>query len=304
MRIILLAAIGMAVYLKYDTVVNSNAFRNLRQPRRLVDAMLHKGQAPAAAPLPVPGIVWALDSALVQADCPDGRNEACLDAWQSLDKEAIGSLRAALEKAGAQWNADSGTGFKATFRRIPDALDPLANAGTLLQLSRLEIGGSKGPLVLERAPGPGPSPLCAHDRCLDAVHPNAPFSRFRNAGNNRAADPGSRVPEASLTSLSGLAAKPILRGRLVEAAAEMAPDRWVKIYHGGNTFSWYRGFATLRPGLKPGSMIETGDTLGLVAAKGDTLGTLDIRIEKDGMMVDPFTFLGLQSDSIGTEYAR
>jgi hypothetical protein len=81
---------------------------------------------------------------------------------------------------------------------------------------------------------------------------------------------------------------------------------WMKIYHGENIFSYYRGFAQVRPGLKTGSRVDTHDTLGLVAARGDTLEGLQVRIEKDGLMVDPLAYLGLPpvTDTMAAVHGR
>ncbi|GEM_PF-2297176 len=298
LRILLLAVIGVTVYLKYDSVVNSKAFRNLRQPRRILDAMLHQDIPPVEASAPGEGLRWSRDSSEVELACPGARIEACLDRSNSLGREAVGALRADVEKAQVQWQADATKGVKARFVRVPDAADPLTIGASRLELARLEILGTNGSVVLESRPGENGATLCERNRCLDAFQPQPPFARYRETDKTAAEVPGRRwIPEAGFTSLEGPAAKPILRGRVVEAPANLGPDQWVKIYHGENTFSWYRGFSSLRTGLKPGDLIETQDTLGFVASQGDSAGTLEVRIEKNGLLVDPRGFLGAASKS-------
>ena len=303
LRILLLAAIGVTVYLKYDSVVNSKAFHNLRQPRRMLDAMLGQNLAPSETLPAGAGILWAPDSSQVEADCPSNRIDVCLEQWRGLGREPVGTLRSDLEKAKVQWDADAANGIKARFLRVPDATDPLAAKMALLELVRLEIRGQKANLVLEQAAGGRSGRLCDRDRCLDALHPQAPLSRFREV---RAADPDqaeSRLPaDARLIAMPGSAAKPVLRGRVVEAPSVPGSDHWVKIYHGENTFSYYRGLATLKPGLKPGAFLEAGDTLGFMGA-GDSATALDLRIEKDGMRVDPYAFMGLLRQAAGSAIA-
>jgi hypothetical protein len=304
LRIILLAALGVAVYLKYDSVINSKAFRNLRQPRRLVDAMLGKDQP--APPVRVEGLAWSPDSSAVEADCRMADLEACLGGWQGLGREPSGALRAEVEKAVVRFGTDASNGVLARFVRAPDAADPLAKGAERLQLVKLELRGAKETRTFER-PVASAASLCEGERCLDAVRAQAPFARFRSAAFSdlESSDPESaRAPVASLTPLEGAAVRPVLRGRIVEAPADGSPalpGQWVKIYHGENTFSYYRGFASLRPSVRAGAMIEAGDTLGLVAATKDSLRALDVKIEKDGLLVDPYAFLGIGPSALASK---
>jgi hypothetical protein len=326
LRILLLAAIGLAVYLKYDTVVTSRTFQNLRNnSEALFQGLVNKGSDSLSANASDAGLRWSRDSASLEAICSSPKVDSCLEQWRGLGKETVGSLNAFLRKAFAQWDADAGGGFLARFRRVPNESDPLApgNAGTLLEMDRLELRGAKGTVVLER--NPEKNALCAEGRCLDELSPRAPFANFRQAAFPLRSDTQeARIPAAAFIPLGDAAAGPVLSGRVVGVSALAQADsipaptgtaipdsaaetpgalaslrQWVKIYHGRNIFSYYRGFAELHGDLRPGKVVNTGDTLGLVPGKGDSLGVLELRIEQNGLMVDPYAFLGLRQDSAG-----
>jgi hypothetical protein len=300
LRILVLAALGIAVYLKFDSVVNSKLFQNLRQPRRLVDAMLHQGPVAAA---PAEGLAWSSDSGQVEAECRDTLVTNCLDRWQgSLGPETVGFLRGVLAKASMQLDVDAAHGIRARFIRAVETADD-APDGTApsLELSRLEIHGEKESLVLERPAGAAAAKFCDKQRCLDTNPPRMPFARYRitekpnPAGGESPASPGAIL---SLIPLEGSNATPILRGRVVDVPAAWGPDQWVKIHHGADVFSFYRGLSALGPAIKPGAMIEYGETLGQVAAIGDSAGILDVKIEKGGILIDPIEFLGIAPDAV------
>lgn len=326
LRILLLAAIGLAVYLKYDTVVTSRTFQNLRNnSEALFEGLVNNGSDSLSANVPDAGLRWSQDSASLEAVCSSPKADSCLERWRGLGSETVGSLNAILRKAFFQWDADAGGGFLARFRRVPNESDPLApgNTGTLLEMDRLELRGAKGTVVLER--NPEKNALCAEGRCLDEIKPRAPFANFRQAAVPIYSDAQeARIPAAVFIPLGDAAAGPVLSGRVVGLSAPAPTDtnpaligaaipdsggpvagaiatlsQWVKIHHGRNIFSYYRGFAELHAGLRPGKVVNTGDTLGLVPGKGDSLGVLELRIERDGLMVDPYAFLGLQQDSAG-----
>lgn len=305
LRILLLAAIGMAVYLKFDTVVSSHAFQSLRKPGGPFAAFFQKGKPPVETAAAPTGLRWALDSSAVEAECTGPQIDSCLDRWNGLGSDAVGTLRAAIYKAKAQWEADATGGFMARFLRVAKEADLLNPNRSVLELARLDLRGAKATVSLSRDPGKNPSPLCAQDRCLDALHPQPPFARYkpvRSAHPDNAAE--ARIPEAAFISLDGGAAKPIMPGRVMEMPAP--GEAWMKIYHGENIFSYYRGFTQVRPGLKNGSRVGTDDTLGLVAAGGDSLEGLQVRIEKDGLMVDPLAYLGLPPimDTVAVRHVR
>jgi hypothetical protein len=305
LRILVLAALGIAVYLKYDSVVNSKVFQNLRQPRRLVDAMLHQGPAVAAVP-PAEGLAWSADSAQLDAECRDAVVAACLNRWQSsLGPETVGSLRGVLAKASMQLDVDADHGIKARFIRAAETADPLEGPTASLELTRLEIHGGKEILVLEHPPGNATASFCDKQRCLDSNPPRMPFARYRITEKSDSAEPEfPRTPGVilSLVPLDGPKVNPILRGRVVEIPAVMDAGQWVKIYHGANVFSFYRGLSSLGPAIKTGALIESGETLGLVAAVGDSAGVLDLRIEKGGIFIDPMEFLGIAPEAMANAH--
>jgi hypothetical protein len=205
-----------------------------------------------------------------------------------------------LAKAGEQWDLTAESGFAAEFRRDPGQ-DQSDRSKVAAVLERLELRNPHGTVEIKR----GPAGLCAKERCLDELRPQAPFARFRHAGP--AADRGgSRALEATFFPVDGaFAAKPILQGRIVRVPSDSAGG-WLEVYHGGTLFSYYHGLASLKPGLAAGTLVGPEDTLGMMAPGSDTLGGLDVRIEKDGLRVDPIAFIGLPAEptlSAGTAAA-
>lgn len=313
LRIILLAAIGITVYLKYDTVVRSKAFKSLSEPAKLWHAMLHEEGALAPTLISGAGLKWSLDSSFLEAEC-GGSAAACLESWSGLGREPVGTLRAVMEKARIQWNADADNGFTAKFTRIAAAGEPMDGKPADLELSRVELRGARNVLTLERSDANRPSAFCVEGigresgKCLDERRTQLPFARARigipgaGADSGLAGGAGHGTMEAMageegrvmrVFSLAGPSVRPVLAGRVVAVPDSLPSDQWVKIYHGENTFSWYRGFSALRSGIAPGVMIGTDDTLGFVAMRGDTVEALDVKIEQDGIPADPFVFLGI-----------
>jgi hypothetical protein len=314
LRILLLAALGLTVYLKYDTVVRSKAFKSLSEPSKLWHAMLREDGALPSPVVSGTGLKWSPDSAFLEAECDGSAAARCLESWNSLGREPVGTLRAVMEKARIQWNAGAEKGFSAKYARSAAAGEPADGMPSALELIRVELRGSRGAVILERSDVERPTAFCLGgegDKCLDERRTQLPFARTRigipspgpdSGGIDGSGAPGIGDVEAvdgehglvmRIFSLAGPAAKPVLAGRVVAVPDSLISNPWVKIYHGENTFSWYRGFSSLRSGIVPGALIGTDDTLGFVAMRGDTTEALDVRIEQDGIPSDPFGFLGI-----------
>jgi hypothetical protein len=296
LRILLLAAIGIAVYFKFDSIVSSKPVRKLSGPGSPFAGLLRMNRGPAeSAPVPegaapAAGLRWSADSSILEAVCEAPRANPCLERWHGLGEEVLGSLRATLAKAGDQWDLRAESGFTAEFRR-DSAQDLAGRAECALALERLELRNPHGTVEIK----PGPGGMCAKERCLDELRPQAPFARFRHAGPATARG-DSRTPEATFFPVDGaFAAKPILQGRIVRLPSDSSGG-WLEVYHGGTLFSYYHGLASLKPGLAAGSMVGPEDTLGMMAADSDTSSGLDVKIEKDGLMVDPIGFIGLTAE--------
>jgi hypothetical protein len=300
------------VYLKFDSVVSSRAFQKLYHPQSLVSG-LTRLVAPDAGKANPMALRWAADSSMAEAECASPRLDSCFADLDGMDPEALGTLRAAIQKVALQWNVEAIGGFTARFLRTHANANLLNPNATALDLSRLELRtdrgvrpgdrGKGGKLILKSGgeSGKTPATLCAADRCLDASHPHPPFAHFRNIAPPASIDASQpRVPQADFLSTAGPAAQAVLPGRIVEMPADLRKE-WMKIYHGANVFSFYRGFTRMRPGLKNGSMVTAQDTLGFV----DPLETqteeitvvdasqqgLEVRIEKDGLLIDPLAWL-------------
>jgi len=248
----------------------------------------------------------------LEAACDSPRYGDCLEKWQGIAGYDLGALRALIGKASAQWNAEPAGGFRARFRR-PDRVEgETAGVDPGLELYRLDLITPAGIVSMSRATGK--TDFCTKDECLDEIHPRPPFSEFRRVSAAKDFEGREDHPmEAVFTPLQSPAFRAVLDGRIVDASpltdstipnaspnassGASLPAAWVKLYHGRNLFSRYRGFARLHAGLRPGSLIRAGDTLGYVSAGADSLGALGVRIEKDGLAVDPLAFLGLGADS-------
>jgi hypothetical protein len=302
LRILLLAALGVIIYLKYDTVVRSKAFKSLSEPAKLWHAMLNGEGTAAPAIASGTGLRWSPDSAFLAAECSGSVAAACLESWSKLGREPVGTLRAVLVKARIQWSADAGNGFRAKFARLVGDDESRDGKSGNLELVQVELRGGTGSVILEQSEGERTGLFCEGEKCLDQRPTQLPFGRVRaepqskQPGSEDSATGGAQSIEPQsirLFSLEGSAVKPILPGRVVAVPDSAASNPWMKIYHGENIFSWYRGFSSLRSGIAPGVMIGSGDTLGFVAARGDTAEALDLRIEKDGTPADPFAFLGI-----------
>ena len=288
MRILVLLAFGGLVYFKFDAFVSSRAFHSLSHPRAAWTALRAAWTwgGPAAASLPGPA--WSPDSAGARWECPGGDLEACLRGWR--DEAAAGRLRALVHKARAQLQIPADGPLAATLVRRDN--DPKASGEGLFPVT-LEIRNGKDTWSLREAPE-GSGRFCTPhfagpvDGCLDARHPAAPFARFRRLDETGAAPAG----ELTLAPLDGPSFHAVLPGRIMAMPAPGSDARHseVKLYHGGNLFSLYRGFARLRPGLAMGSFLAGGDTLGFVGAEPDA--RLTLAVEQDGMPLDPAAFLG------------
>jgi hypothetical protein len=307
LRILLLGAVGVAVYLKFDTVAASRAMQGLKQPRQWFDNLLHANAAPLPLPASPMALGWSVDSMAVSVNCPS-RPEACLGEGFPLGREPAGTLREFLGKVSSQWNADARNGFTAGYHRAAAAVGEFPS----WELVKLELRGAQGELALEAVPGKPATVLCAGSRCLDEMKPQAPLPGFRQVLRRDLPAPipsgfasaAGTVPSARFLPAAGNAVRSILRGRVVTLPGPGEAGQWIKLHHGGNLFSYYRGFARLDTALRAGAMVAAGDTLGWLAAPGDSAAALDLRIEADGSAMDPLAFLGLPAAGKETALAR
>jgi hypothetical protein len=290
LRILLLGLLGLAVYLKFDAVARLPFWKTFRHPGEWLSARMHP---PAPAPAPSPALLaWESDSSRVKADCP-GEASSCLGPGFPLGPEAAGQVREILGKAEAQWETRAQAGFSALFARAPD----FPPSEPHWELTRLETRGP-GRSVLEKDPSRGGA-FCAEGRCLDEIRPRAPLSAFASARERslpvESSDPGlpaAPAPAVRFAAANGAGVVPVLRGRIVALPAAGDTAGWIKVHHGRNLFSYYRGLARLGSSVRAGAMLDPGDTLGWVA--GDS-AALELRIESDGIALDPLAFLGLPS---------
>ncbi|MBW8887154.1 MAG: hypothetical protein JF616_05275 [Fibrobacteres bacterium] len=286
----MLGLLALVVYLKFDSVARLPFWKTFRHPGEWISTRMRQ-RTPASAPSPV-DLDWAHDSSHVNAVCPVAPSQ-CLGTGFPLGPEPAGQVREILGKAEAQWQARAGTGFAAGFARSQD----LASSEPRWELERLELRGEAKPMVLEKDPSRGGAAFCVNGRCLDDIHPHPPIASFRSMRVKNlptpSFDPGfpaGASPEALFSAANGTGVLPVLPGRIVAVPAEGDTAGWLKLHHGRNLFSYYRGFARMGTSVRPGAMLEPGDTLGWIG--GDS-AAVELRIESGGMALDPLAFLGL-----------
>ena len=110
---------------------------------------------------------------------------------------------------------------------------------------------------------------------------------------SRAPDPGLPAwdwPAARFAAPPNALVRPILRGRVVDLPAPGDSAHWLKLHHGRNLFSYYRGVARLDSAVRVGAMLDPGATLGWAAPES---AAVDLRLEAEGRPLDPLAFLGL-----------
>lgn len=171
----------------------------------------------------------------------------------------------------------------------------------------MEIQGSTGNLHLARSNDIPGAPFCAGPRCLDAVRPQFPLAAWLHVRKESDTIAGTdSVPRIAmlvrfLPSRPTLV-RPVLTGRVVSLPAQGDSAGWLKLHHGRDLYTLYRGFDRLGGSVRSGSMVGTGDTLGWIGPTEDSLAGLDVKVEARGATLDALAFLGL-SDSLA-EYAH
>lgn len=301
LRILLLGLLALVVYLKFDAVARLPFWKTFRHPGEWISLQMRQ-RTPLPPPCPVV-LDWAHDSSHVNAVCPVAASQ-CLGKGFPLGPEPAGQVREILGKAEAQWQARAVAGFAAGFARSQD----LASSEPRWELERLELRGDAKPMVLEKDPARGEAGFCANGRCLDDLHPHAPVAGVRSmrvtilpGPSPDSGLPVSAVPAALFSAANGTCVLPILRGRIVAVPAESDTTGWLKLHHGRNLFSYYRGLARMGAAVRAGAMLEPGDTLGWIA--GDS-AAVELRIEAGGMALDPLAFLGLPARAEETVHGR
>ena len=296
LRILLLAAFGAVVYLKFDSFVSSRIFQVIRNPQLLRQTLARPGRLPE--PLPATpaasaaSLKWSADSSLVDLDCPSSRIESCIASVQALGSEAAGQLRALINKGAIRWELVPTKGLSARFRKTEATRED--SLGWRVQ--SVGLSSDKGTVTITAMEPDGIIRYCNSGHCLDESTPAPPFAKYQRLDR-----PLDRPPQWFIRPIGGPFFHSILPGRIVEI---FSPTKSVKIYHGRNIFSIYAGFSELRPNLRPGTMVDMNDTLGSVGRDGDSLGSLGLRIEKDGLFVDPIAFLGNMADTGAVTHGR
>lgn len=331
LRILLLAAFGILVYLKYDDFIQSPLIKRLREPQQLWKDAVRNFREPAVREPATALPQISPDSVFMLWSCASAKSDSCLDAWAGMDAGDKGSIRALLWKARLRMKLPEPSSFAAGFRGNPAAVpetgtaqDSASEAAEAAgeaparpwRLDRIRFQAGPGSLDLEslrdsaggerwclRSTPPTADPdillegrSAATLTCLDEPRPKPPLRLFSDPELHP-----ERPPVLSFRTGSGEAFHPILPGKVMGLPS--GEKGWLKVYHGRNLFSYYSGFAGIGKDLDPGALVGVGDTLGF-AGDADTAaampggaartGTLRLRIEKDGSPIDPLAFLGLE----------
>lgn len=273
LRILLLIAFGILVYLKFDSFVKSKAVQSLRTPEKLWLSLRKKLHLePAIAPIAVTSDATASETDL---DCASPSVEACLSAWKAAP-ETKGRSRALVAKAMAAADLGALEGFSLRLRpRAQEDADDSAAADA----ESLELRAGGRALSLERGKDGG---YCFRGGpCLEKPRPLPPLRKYElgEAGGG----------EASLKAPEGAPALAVLPGRILQVTVDSAGAA-VEVRHGFDLACRYRGLAAAREGLRAGAWVGAGDTLGFLGAREPRLL---LRVEKGGRAVDAFAFLGL-----------
>lgn len=321
LRILLLVAFGILVYLKFDDFVRSPLIRDLRDPVRLWRETTARLRAPEpAAPTAAARPRVSPDSTRWEWTCATGAQDSCLSAWIGLDSAQRGSLRAALFKVRLGFDFPEPSGFAALFHRPPPrsalpgrpdgpVLAPADEEDRDMRLVAIELeaeGRRLSAVWTVDSLGRGrwcegpPRSRASASSCLEAPTPRPPLRPAPAASLEPV-----RPPVLAFAVPGRAPVHPVLPGRVILPG--VAGAGWIKLHHGGGLFSLYSGLDSLRRGLRAGDAVTPEDTLGFASAEDSTRplgpdGRLRLRIERDGSPVDPQAFLGLAADDAGAAH--
>ncbi len=310
LRILIFAAIGCIVYLKFDAFMASPFIRKLQaswiSKASPLSAEVLNGKLPTdnsvevKNSLPVPGVrgrwEWAQDSSRFEFTCGSKLVEACFQedvgeyskllGPERLGPELLGQLRALISKCQSQWDVKPTVGFVARYSTVPTSEGRLAKA----ELQSLDFEDSQAHVSLRVVDHEGYVKYCWEGKCLDERFVHAPVS---SAGSLEKIS--SPRPEWRYFLVAEESVHPALRGRIVSLPPKNDTSGEVKIYHGGELYTSYIGLTRLAA-VHTGMMVNPKDTLGWTGpgkAGSDKVGApaLILRMENGGMAADPESIL-------------
>jgi Peptidase family M23 len=293
-RIVLLLALGVLVYAKFDDVWNS--VRSVANPVTLWNKMT--GSADAASSGALGGksgrLVWSTDSSLVSLACTRGLSADCCDQLNHADKGLCQASKALLEKA--RWKG----ALTQNAADRPLHIEARAVVGDLgewgYELSGLSGRDGIGPFTFRRLSTS--QAWCDTRRgCLRTTLARAPLLEghlVHAAGNG-----SSETVRAGTTFVKWASGSPrvraVLPGRVAKVASQGADTTavTVMVYHGAELYVTY---GPLRPvaGVKAGALVKAGSYLG--DARGTTADgsyALNVGLRQAGQPVDAAAFWGL-----------
>ncbi len=295
----MLAAFGIIVYLKFDSLISTKIAQSILHPGRLfsafsnpTDSLAVTGSVPATISTSQNtslNLRWSPDSLQLDLVCPTDNVKECFHLAQGLDSSLAGRVRGLIHKVALQWNRTPLQGFSVHF--ISDTTK--GDAPTRFTVQSLEFMSSEGPLILNRKITGTDIQYCSARNCLDYLAPQWPIWNFHGLPLPLQHPLGVRI-----TATAPSIFHPMLAGQVVFIDAQ---NQQLKMYHGHNIFSVYAGSIKIALNLKVGSKVEVQDTLGIAGVEGDSLSCLMFHIEKNGLYMDPRDFIPAESLALNAD---
>ena|GEM_PF-3758113 len=293
-RIVLLLALGVFVYAKFDDLWNG--VRSVANPVTLWNKITGSGEATASGSVDGKAgrLIWSADSSRVSLECAGGLTKDCCEHLGRADAGLCQATKALLEKA--RWKG----ALTRTVATRPLRIEARAVVGDLgewgYELAGLNGRDGAGHFGFRRAAGS--QAWCdARRGCLRASTARAPL-----LDGHLVRDAAGGPPEtvrAGTTFVKWSSGSPRVRAVLPGRVAKVTPFGsdtsavTVMVYHGAEL---YVSYGPLRPvtGVKPGALVKAGSYLG--DARGTTAEggyALNVGLRQAGRPVDAVAFWGL-----------
>jgi hypothetical protein len=275
LRILLLIAFGILVYLKFDSFVKSKALQSFRGPEKIWQS-LRERFAPMRPPPAALQATFDSASSRTRLDCVSPRFDECLAEWKTTEEDR-GRARSLIRRASHAAGITRPDGFSLSVK----AAGAEDEDSSFARLESLELRGDGRAWIIE--PSKDGLGYCFRGGpCLEAPRVLPPLAKLE------AVDHGD-APGLWLKASEGWPVLAMLPGRIMEVTGDSL-ERELEVYHGGTLYCRYGGLSPSQAGPKAGDWVSAGDTLGLIAAPSERLTLI---LERDGFPADAAAFLGL-----------
>ena len=152
-----------------------------------------------------------------------------------------------------------------------------------------------GPAVVAEASASEATPAVTFVTPLAGFAINSPFGMRRMPWEE-----GGRLHEGvDMAAPAGLAVASTLPGVVARIGASSSYGRFVEVAHGEGLVSFYAHLSRPARGLKPGSPVTVGQTVGYVGGSGRSTGShLHFEIRRHGRPLNPVFLIGRSFDSL------